>query len=264
MRELQAKQRSKWRPRRRSKAAAPLEEAPSRPPKRVGHKGAGLLAPGNTIAAFDAALSVGVDMIEFDVLDEGGQLLLAHDVEDAGRPDALTLEEGLDHLASDAFAGIELDVDLKLPGYERQVLNALRERELLGRTLISTTHVQSLRTIRRYERQVKLGLSVPQLRRDPFAGGPLAPFAPLMLRYGRAVVPGGATRALRGRICDAMMVHWRLVTPRLVHAVAAQRGELYVWTVDNLERVQQLYELGVTGIISNDPRLFGLVAEAAD
>jgi glycerophosphoryl diester phosphodiesterase len=263
--EPQAKRALRWRPRRRSGPAVPAEEeSPPRPPKRVGHKGAGLLAPGNTVAAFDAALAIGVDMIEFDVLRADGELLIAHDLEDAVRPDVLTLEEALDYLASPAFAGIELDVDLKLPGDERQVLDALREHALLERTLISSTHVQSLRTIRHAAPAVKLGLSVPQLRRDPFAGGPLLPFAPLMLRYGQAVTPGGATRALRGRVCDAMMVHWRLVTPRLVRAVAAQRGELYVWTVDNLERVRQLYELGVTGIISNDPRLFGLVAESAD
>ena len=36
--------------------------------RRVGHKGADLIAPGNTIASFDAALAAGVDMIEFQVL----------------------------------------------------------------------------------------------------------------------------------------------------------------------------------------------------
>ena len=36
--------------------------------RRVGHKGADLIEPGNTRESFDAALSHGVDMIEFDVL----------------------------------------------------------------------------------------------------------------------------------------------------------------------------------------------------
>ena len=40
------------------------------PLRRVGHKGADLIAPGNTPASFDAALAAGVDMIEFDVLPE--------------------------------------------------------------------------------------------------------------------------------------------------------------------------------------------------
>ena len=38
--------------------------------RRVGHKGADLIAPGNTTASFDAAVEAGVDMIEFDVLPE--------------------------------------------------------------------------------------------------------------------------------------------------------------------------------------------------
>ena len=48
------------------------------PVKRVGHKGAGQLAPGNTVASFDAALSAGVDVIEFDVIRHRGRLVLAH------------------------------------------------------------------------------------------------------------------------------------------------------------------------------------------
>ena len=34
-------------------------------------------------------------------------------------------------------------------------------------------------------------------------------------------------------------------------------GELYVWTVDELPRIRELAALGVTGVITNDPRLFG-------
>jgi glycerophosphoryl diester phosphodiesterase len=52
------------------------------------------------------------------------------------------------------------------------------------------------------------------------------------------------------------MAHWRLVTPRLVRRVRAAGGELYVWTVDELPRLRELEQLGVTGVITNDPRLF--------
>jgi glycerophosphoryl diester phosphodiesterase len=52
------------------------------------------------------------------------------------------------------------------------------------------------------------------------------------------------------------MAHWRLVTPRLVRQVQAAGGELYVWTVDEPARIRALARLGVTGVITNDPRLF--------
>src|SRR5213082_3260589 len=108
--------------------------------KRVGHKGADHVAPGNTIESFRAALEHGVDMIEFDVLRlRDGRLVLAHDYEDAAKREPLTLEEGLDHFAGEAYASVELDVDLKLPGYEREVVEGLAERGLLDRSIVSTT-----------------------------------------------------------------------------------------------------------------------------
>ena len=72
----------------------------------------------------------------------------------------------------------------------------------------------------------------------------------------RALLPGRAAAAIRARRCDALMVHWRLVSPRLVRAVVAAGGEVYVWTVDELPRLRALEAIGVTGVITNDPRLF--------
>jgi hypothetical protein len=171
--------------------------------RRIGHKGADLLAPGNTAASFDAALDTGVDMIEFDVLPEpppdwrtvsvgaaerrtypDGRLLLAHDWRDASERNPQTLEEGLAHLASERFAGIELDIDLKLPGYELRVLDALRDAGLLDRALLSSQYRHSLRLIRRAEP------SAP--------ARPVPPSGAVSRDHpGAARVPGGAACARR-------------------------------------------------------------------
>jgi glycerophosphoryl diester phosphodiesterase len=230
--------------------------------RRVGHKGADLIAPGNTHASFDAALAAGVDMIEFDVLPsrEDGSLLLAHDYHDAGGRSPHTLEEGLEHLASDAFAGIEIDVDLKLPGYELEVLDTLRRCGMLERALISSQFRSSLQLIRATEPGVRLGWSVPKLKRDPFRSRTTKLGALAAAQAIRAVLPHRAARAIRDGRCDALMAHWRLVTPRLVRLVSEAGGELYVWTVDELPRMRALDALGVTGVITNDPRLFSALA----
>jgi glycerophosphoryl diester phosphodiesterase len=230
--------------------------------RRVGHKGADLIAPGNTYASFDAAVSAGVDMIEFDVLPEehGDGLILAHDYGDAARRAPHTLEEGLAYLAADAFAEVELDVDLKLPGYELRVLEALRDAGLLERTLISCQHMKSLELLRAAHAGVRLGWSVPKLTRDPFRSRATRLPAYVGLQAFRLVLPWQAARAIRTRRCDALMVHWRLVTPRLVRSVQNAGGEVYVWTVDELPRLRELHGLGVTGVITNDPRLFGELA----
>ena len=52
------------------------------------------------------------------------------------------------------------------------------------------------------------------------------------------------------------MAHWRLVTPTLVRALREAGGDLYVWTVDDRDQIRRLEALGVTGVITNDPRLF--------
>jgi glycerophosphoryl diester phosphodiesterase len=230
--------------------------------RRVGHKGADLIAPGNTPASFDAALAAGVDMIEFDVLPErgGARLLLAHDYEEAAARTPHTLEEALAHLGSPAFDGIEFDLDLKLPGYELAVLEALRGVGMLERVLISTQYRSSLELIRATEPSVRLGWSVPKIRRDPFRSRTTTVAALAMAQAARLVLPGAAAAAIRGKRCDAVMVHWRLVTPRLVRRVRSAGGELYVWTVDELSRLVALEALGVTGVITNDPRLFAALA----
>jgi glycerophosphoryl diester phosphodiesterase len=225
---------------------------------RVGHKGADLIEPGNTPASFDAALAHGVDMIELDVLPErgGDRLLLAHDYGDAARRKPVSLEDGLAHLASTAFDALGFIVDLKLPGYELRVVDALAAQGLAQRTIVSSQFRESLVRIRARDSSVRLGWSVPRARRDYTRSLALAGPAYAALRMMRVVLPRRAAAAIRARLCDAIVAHWRLVGPRLVAAVAQAGGELYVWTVDDAARIRAFEALGVTGVITNDPRLF--------
>lgn len=224
--------------------------------KRVGHKGADLVAPGNTVPSFEAALNHDVDMIEFDVLRlRNGRLVLAHDYEDAEQRDPLTLDEGLDHFAGEAYAGVELDVDLKLPGYEREVVDGLTRRGLAERALISSHYLESLDEVAALAPQIRRGLSVPKVRRD-YTKTPLAVPAYGVARVMRARLPGKVRPLLRAGRIQALMAHWLLVSRRLVEVVHAEGGEVYVWTVDDARRIERLRELGVHAVITNDPRLF--------
>ena len=74
--------------------------------------------------------------------------------------------------------------------------------------------------------------------------------------YVRRALPGVVANRIRRGEIDALMAHWRLVTPRLAEAIRDAGGELYAWTVDDPERIVTLQQIGVTGVISNDPRLF--------
>jgi glycerophosphoryl diester phosphodiesterase len=227
--------------------------------RRVGHKGADLIAPGNTIASFEAAVRAGVDMIEFDVLSEridgSGELFLAHDYDDLARrrDSVLTLAEGLDHLCA---TGLELDVDLKVPGYEDTVVRELRERDYADRVLVSTMERVSLQRMRTLAPEIRIGWSVPRLRKNPFDSKLTVAPAFVALQVARRVLPSRAAKAIRTGAVDALMANFHLVTPALVRSVLGAGGELYVWTVDSGERIERFQQLGVTGVISNDPRLF--------
>jgi glycerophosphoryl diester phosphodiesterase len=207
---------------------------------RVGHKGADHVAPGNTIESFEAALEHGVDMIEFDVLrTRDGRLVLAHDYADAAERDCLTLDEGLDHFAGEAYAGVELDVDMKLPGYEREVAEGLAARGLSDRSLVSTMYLESLDRLGELAPGLRRGWSVPRVRRD-YTRSALKIPAYVVARYWRARLPGQAAARMRAG--------------GEVHAAG---GQVYVWTVDDAARIRAYEALGVDGVITNDPRLFG-------
>jgi len=231
--------------------------------RRIGHKGADHIAPGNTTASFDAAIAHGCDMVEFDVLPERtpggeltGRLVLAHDYKAASRGQSLTLEEGLDHLCTPAFDGIDVDVDLKTTGYEERVVAALRERGMEPRTLISTMEVASFPVIRELSDTIRLGWSVPKVKHNYLAHRATKGLALATVAVLRRTVPRAVGRAIRAGEVDAVMSHFALVTPHFVRTVRAAGGELYVWTVDDADRIRRFEQMGVTGVITNDPRLF--------
>ena len=193
------------------------------------------MAPGNTIESFEAALEHGVDMVEFDILrTRDGRLVLAHDYEDAGARTPLTIDEGLDHFAGEAYAGVELDVDLKLPGYEREVVEGLAERGLAERSLVSSMYPESL------DRVGELGPGCAAAGRSRGCAattrgrGWRCPPTRRCACCGRACRASGGAHQAGG--CEAIMSHCLLVSAGLVDAVHDAGGEVYVWTVDDAGR----------------------------
>ena len=210
--------------------------------QRIGSRGASALAPANTLAAFDAALEVGVDMVEFDVRASRGELVLAHTLLDAQLPGRLRLAQALDHLSSRRFDEIELNVDLKRRGCEPALLDELRGAGMLERTLISSQVPAVLDRVRALDPHARVGISV----------GGRAARASARWRDWRAEVLAG----LHERRWDAVMAQHRLVDAMLLDDVADRDGKLFAWTVNERHVIDSLRGLGVHGIATADPRLF--------
>jgi len=87
------------------------------------------MADPNALECLDAASSAGVGLVEFDVQPErpdgSGRLMLARDFASALGRVPITLEEAR-ALPQDRWAGVEIDVDMKIAGDERRVVDALR------------------------------------------------------------------------------------------------------------------------------------------
>jgi glycerophosphoryl diester phosphodiesterase len=244
--------------------------------RRIGHKGADAIRPGNTIESFEAAVEFGVEMIELDVLrphsdfaDAGdwrrapagpatgtGPLLVAHDWGDARRRNPLPLAEALDAFTGPPLDGVSIDLDLKIAGREDEAVAALRERGLMERAMVSTMELSSLAELREREPELPLGWTYPKVTRDwnstRWARGAVGGALLLMRRR----LPRVAARTLPRLGVQAIWAYHPVITKRLIAAAEKAGVEVIAWTVDDLARMRTLRDLGVHGICTNDPRLF--------
>jgi glycerophosphoryl diester phosphodiesterase len=234
----------------------------------VGHKGADLIAPGNTLESFRAAVAAGVDTVELDVLwlrdaqlplEQRAPLVVAHDWADAARRTPLALTAALDAFLEPPLDGVEIDLDIKLPGREEEIVAALRERDLIGRAMVSTMEMYSLARIRELEPRLRRGWTYPKVTKDwtsrRWAKAPMLA-ALVGMRYR---LPGLAAQELPKLGVSAMWVYHPLVSARLARICRLAGVELIAWTVDEEARMRELVEAGVTGLCSNDPRIFARI-----
>jgi glycerophosphoryl diester phosphodiesterase len=215
-------------------------------PLVIGHRGAAAVAPENTLAALEAAVAAGADLVEFDI---SPGLQLGHsELEIAG--DALDLDAALVFLR-DHRLGVHLDV--KLPGYEADVVAALRRHGLEDRAVVSTAFAVTSRRIARLAPKVPCAIGYPRDRygvsRIPWPGGLTKAGAaalrlampvrvPLLLRVGRA---------------NVLSLHHALCSRAAVSTAHRLGAPVLAWTVNDAATVRRLAAIGVDGIVSDDP-----------
>jgi glycerophosphoryl diester phosphodiesterase len=190
--------------------------------KIVAHRGASAEAPENTLAAFARAIEIGADVIEFDVRrDLSGMLRISHDpILDLGIP-LPTLEETL-RLTQ---GRIQLDVELKEPGCERDAIELLVRYCPLRDFCVTSFLAPVLHAARAAHPGVRTGL--------------------IFDAWNPSVRSVGLSPE-----CDFLAPHFRLVDR------AEEIGKpLLVWTVDDPALTRKLFANPlVEAIVTNDPR----------
>ena len=228
-------------------------------PAVIAHRGASATRPENTLAAFEAAVQAGADMIELDVrLTADGGLVLMHDP-DVGRTTggrglvreltlaeviALhvpTLHEALDLLQGRAGVEIEIKDDPAEAAVDA-VVAVLHEMRFEA-VLISAFHTGALARVR---------------ERDPGIATGLETDGAEALRAGLDHVVAHGHRFVLPDVHSLMRVGREVVG--LAHARGVGVG---TWTVDDPEVIAELYAWGVDAIETDDPEMAVPVRDAA-
>jgi len=162
-------------------------------PLIIGHKGAAALEPENTLRSLARAVELGVDLIEFDVIDlADGTLVLAHS------DDLLEVSHGAaaGRVRSRTLESVR-SVAPELPTFE-EALDFFVER-----TLVSSPVVESLHRVAEVEPALSVGLTYPFDRR----GVSLKPVLAALV-VGRWPGYGGRFRAGSARSSPTRAHQW--------------------------------------------------------
>jgi glycerophosphoryl diester phosphodiesterase len=231
-------------------------------PLVIAHRGASRDAPENTPAAFEAAIALGADAVELDVRRTAdGVLVVHHNASRRGVPLAMLTYSGLVRLSRhepprfdtvlDLCAGrIALDIEVKEPGYEAEVIEAASRRFPRERLLYTSFEEPVIAAIKHLDPDARCGLLLGpgRLRSRTERYGTL-PFD-LAERCG----------------ADLLAVHQWLAPVRrrsrrapgtgLLAEAQARGFPLMVWTVDGPQRLRAYLADGrVAGIITDLPGL---------
>lgn len=219
------------------------------------HRGGALLAPENTIAAFDNGIALGADGLELDVRLSRDRIVVVHHDRTLHRTTALrghiashTADElaavNVPTLASvlARFPTVRIIVELKDNSADlaHRVLADVRAADAVDRVCLGSFGLRALRAARRLEPSVATSASREEVRWALYRSWCRWPVS--RVSYAGYQIPefAGTTRVVSRRFIE--------------YAHAAGLG-VQVWTVNREADVKRLIEWGVNAIITDRPDL---------
>ena len=219
----------------------------------IGHKGASAIAPENTLKAFKKAIELKADYLEFDIHHTSDKEIIIHHDEDTLSTTGVlkriidtSLEElkkldvgegeqipTLRELIKITKGKINLQPEIKAPGLAHDLVNILRENNLVETSLVSCFEVVELLQIKEIEPQLKLGYLIPKA---------LTKFQPIKQYIKRAVE----------NQFYAIHPYHTAVNKKLIEFSHERGLKINVWTVNEEEIMKRLIDLGVDGIFTDD------------
>lgn len=205
-------------------------------PLLLGHRGAraSLQIPENTLASFELCLQHGCNGFEFDVrISADGRAVICHDASIDGMKiektaskslPLPTLDDVLRQFADRAF----LDIELKVPGLERETLMDLCRHPPQQGYVVSSFLSGVLTAIHDIEPAIPLGFLCET---------------------------GGQLQDWRKTPAEWVIPHFGLVNRELIESVHSAGKKIMVWTVNREARIREFAEWGADAIISDETEL---------
>ena len=214
-------------------------------PLVIAHRGASTHAAENSPEALEAAVAAGADLVEIDV---SPGLVVAHD---PGTP-GMHLYQALALLAPHE---VGVHVDVKRPGYEAAIVDALDDTGLRQRAVVSAASSRILRRVAAVAPDVPRAIGYP---RDRYGVSHVA-WPAALTRSGaaalRAAMPARIPLLLRVASAGVLALHHTLCSPAAVAAAHRRGAPLLAWTVNEPARVRELAAIGVDAVVSDDPEM---------
>jgi glycerophosphoryl diester phosphodiesterase len=209
-----------------------LRRAHGAPPLVIAHRA-------NTLEALASVRDV--DLVELDV---APGLVVAHDPGEPGPPlaDALEVLAGRD---------LGIHVDIKLPGYEQAVLEAIDARHLRERVLVSTAYARVARRVRALAPDLPIAIGYPRDRygvsRFRWPDAVTTPGAAAL----RAAMPARIPPLLAWAQADVLALHHTLCSRAAIAAAHRRGAPVLVWTVDDPAAQARFSALGVDAVVTD-------------
>jgi glycerophosphoryl diester phosphodiesterase len=219
-------------------------------PLIIAHRGGASIARENTIAAFEEAIALQADLIELDVRStQDGVLIIYHDPAIHQQPiEALTwaevqqLDPDVPTLA-EAIAcckgRIGLDVEIKEPGYEAEVVRQLQQLLSEHEFVITSFYLAVIRAVKESS---SLRVSIGFLMEDE-------------------TLMALAEEEFLGQYLQAMGVEfvapsWQILDSPVLSKIIPAQMPFWVWTVNDAETMQKLLtNQRVEAIVTDQPKL---------
>ena len=212
----------------------------------IGHRGAAAVAPENTLESLEAAIAAGVDLVEFDI---SPGLRLAHSTGEAPARE-ISLDEALAFLGAH---GVAAHVDVKLPGYEEEVLQAIDRHGLRERALVSTAFAATSRRFAALAPGLPVAIGYPRDRLGVSSVRWPVPLKRAGATALRQAMPARVPLLLRWARANTLSLHHSLCSRAAVATAHRLGAPVFAWTVNDADGVRRVAAAGVDGIVSDDP-----------